>query len=77
MPAQNTAATIASVGAGARSRVTAVSLWLINTLGINYGTAPYQFKLGSEAGLKWLTYAGTLARQAAERDGHVVTITPF
>ena len=55
----------------------AVSLWLINTLGINYGTAPYQFKLGLEVGLKWLTYAGTLAGQAAERDGHVVTVTPF
>jgi 1-acyl-sn-glycerol-3-phosphate acyltransferase len=59
------------------SSVRAVSLWLINTLGINYGTAPYQFKLGQEVGLKWLTYAGTLARQVAERDGHVVTVTPF
>ncbi|MBU0702662.1 MAG: hypothetical protein KKC18_02205 [Chloroflexi bacterium] len=51
--------------------------WFFNTLGINYGTAPYQFKLGQEVGLKWLTYAGTLALQSAERDGHVVTATPF
>ena len=55
----------------------AVSLFMLNTLGIQYGTAPYQFKLGPEVGLKWLTYAGTLAGQAAERDSRVVTVTPF
>lgn len=59
------------------SSVRAVSLWMINTLAIRYGTAPYRFSLGQEVGLKWLTYAGTLALQAAERDGHVVTVTPF
>ena len=52
-------------------------LFPLNTLGIQYGTAPYQFKLGLEVGLKWLAYAGTLAQQATERDGHVVTGTPF
>jgi 1-acyl-sn-glycerol-3-phosphate acyltransferase len=55
----------------------AVSLWLLNTLAIVYGTAPYRFSLGQEVGLKWLTYAGTLALQAAEREGHTVTTSPF
>ena len=59
------------------SSVRSVALWLINTLGINYGTAPYRFSLGREVGMKWLTYAGTLALQAAERDGHTITVTPF
>jgi hypothetical protein len=59
------------------SLMTAVSIWMINTLGIRYGTAPYRFSLGQEIGLKWLTYAGTLALQAAERDGHVVTTSAF
>jgi 1-acyl-sn-glycerol-3-phosphate acyltransferase len=57
--------------------VTAVSIWMVNTLGIRYGTAPYRFSLSQETGLKWLTYAGTLALEAAERDGHTVTVTPF
>jgi 1-acyl-sn-glycerol-3-phosphate acyltransferase len=54
-----------------------VSVWILNTLGIRYGTAPYRFSLGQEVGLKWLTYAGTLALQAAEHDGHKVTTSPF
>ena len=59
------------------SSMTAVSIWMVNTLGIRYGTASYRFSLGQETGLKWLTYAGTLALQAAEREGHEVTVTPF
>jgi hypothetical protein len=59
------------------SSTTAVYLWLTNTLGIQYGTAPYRLKLGQETGLKWLTYAGTLALQAAKRDGHTTTISPY
>ncbi|MBU0704540.1 MAG: hypothetical protein KKC18_11815 [Chloroflexi bacterium] len=54
-----------------------VSLWLLNTLAIMYGAAPYRFSLGQEVGLKWLTYAGTLALQAAKRDGHKVTTSVF
>ena len=57
--------------------ITAVSIWMVNTLGIRYGTAPYRLTLGQETGLKWLTYAGTLALQAAKNDGHTVTVTPF
>jgi hypothetical protein len=59
------------------SSVTAVYLWLVNTLGINYGTARYRLRLGQQVGLKWLTYAGTLAQAAAEFDGHTVTVSPF
>ena len=59
------------------SSTRAVSLWMINTLAIRYGTAPYRFSLGQEVGLKWLTYAGTLALQAGERDGHTVTTSVF
>jgi 1-acyl-sn-glycerol-3-phosphate acyltransferase len=59
------------------SSVRSIYLWLVNTLGIKYGTAPYRFTLGDEVGLKWLAYAGTVARQAAERDGHAVTVSSF
>ena len=57
--------------------ITAVTIWMVNTLGIKYGTAPYRLTLDQELGLKWLTYAGTLAQQTAEQDGHEVTVTPF
>jgi len=59
------------------SSATAVYLWLQNTLGIRYGSAPYRFPLGQEPGLKWLTYAGTLAHGAAEHDGRTVTTSGF
>jgi hypothetical protein len=59
------------------SSVTAVYVWLLNTLGIRYGTAQYRFSLGREVGLKWLTYAGTMAKQTAEREGHKVTVSAF
>ena len=59
------------------SSVTAVYLWLVNTLGLQYGTARYRFSLGQEVGLKWLTYAGTLAREAARHDGHQVSVSAF
>jgi len=59
------------------SSVTAVYLWLLNTLGLRYGTAPYRFSLGQEVGLKWLTYAATMATQAAQREGRTVTTSTF
>jgi hypothetical protein len=59
------------------SSVKAVSLWILNTLGIRYGTAPYRFSLDQEVGLKWLTYAGTMAKQAAEREGRKITTSAF
>jgi hypothetical protein len=59
------------------SSVSAVYLWLVNTLGIRYGAARYRFQLGQELGLKWLTYAGTMARQAARSDGRPVTVSHF
>ena len=57
--------------------IRAVYLWLVKTLGINYGAARYRLGLDQEVGLKWLTYVGTMAQQAAERDGHKVTVSPF
>jgi hypothetical protein len=59
------------------SSITAVFLWFLKTIGIRYGTARYRFGLGQEVGLKWLTYAGTLAHQSAERDGHKIITSPF
>ncbi len=57
--------------------VTAVYNWALNSLGIRYGTMMYRFGLGQENGLKWLTHTGTVARQAADRDGHTISISPF
>jgi len=59
------------------SSVTAVSLLLYYLLGINYGITPYRFILGQENGLKWLTYAGTVAQQVAAQNGHKVTLSLF
>lgn len=59
------------------SSVRAVYLWVINTLGIRYGAAPYRFYLGQENGLKWLTYAGTVAQRVAAQNGHKVTLSSF
>jgi hypothetical protein len=56
---------------------TAVYLWLQNTLGIRYGAAPYRFGLDQEVGLKWLTYAGTLAQEAAQRRGRKLSTSNF
>ncbi|MFC2026081.1 lysophospholipid acyltransferase family protein [Chloroflexota bacterium] len=57
--------------------VTALYLWNINTLGIRYGNARYRIPLGNEAGLKWLTYAGTLLKPIAEQEGRSVTISTY
>jgi hypothetical protein len=59
------------------SRMRAVYLWLRNTLGCLYGTARYRLALGQELGLKWLTYAGTLARKAERDTGFELTLSPF
>jgi 1-acyl-sn-glycerol-3-phosphate acyltransferase len=57
--------------------IRAVFLPWLNILGISYGAAVYRFRLGHEVGLKWLTYAGTLAQQVAEHEGYPITVTPF
>ena len=56
---------------------TAISIFMLNVLGIRYGTAPYRLLLGQEMGLKWLTYAGTLAQQVPRQSGHKCTVSPF
>jgi hypothetical protein len=59
------------------SATRAVYLWVINTMGILHGTARYRIGLGSEVGLKWLTYAGAIAEQTARQEGRAVTVTPY
>ncbi len=56
---------------------TSISLWLFNTLGIRYGTAPYRFELGDEVGLKWLTYAALAARRVPRALDHELTVSPY
>lgn len=57
--------------------VTSVSLWMVNTLTIRYGVAPYRFELGKENGLKWLTYSGFQARRASAKTKRKLDISPF
>lgn len=57
--------------------VTAVYVWLQNSLGIRYGTARYRFSLGSEVGLKWLTHAGEAAQHYARQNGAKVTVSTY
>jgi hypothetical protein len=59
------------------SHVRAIYLWLRNTLGILYGTARYRIGLGTELGLKWLTYAGTLARRVERDGGFELTVSQY
>lgn len=59
------------------SSVIAVHNWTPNTLGITYGSARYQIPLGSEAGLKWLTYMGAFVKKAADQDGHKYRLSPY
>jgi 1-acyl-sn-glycerol-3-phosphate acyltransferase len=56
------------------SNITSVSLWMLNTLTIRYGAAPYRFELGQENGLKWMTYSIVHAQRAAEKTGRKLNI---
>lgn len=57
--------------------VSSVSLWMLNTLTIRYGAAPYRFELGQENGLKWLTLSILQAQRVAAKTGRKLTISPF
>ena len=59
------------------SSVTAVYLWLMSTLAVNYGAASYRFDLGDVLALKWLFHAGTLAQRQGELERHRVTVSYF
>jgi len=59
------------------SSISSVHNFALNTLGIGYVSARYRFPLQGEVGLKWLTYAGTLAQRAAEQNGHKVVVAPY
>jgi 1-acyl-sn-glycerol-3-phosphate acyltransferase len=57
--------------------VTDVNLRLFFQMKINYEATQYRFQFSQDSGLKWLTYAATLARQAAAHEGRQVTASPF
>lgn len=57
--------------------VKTLALHRFNTLFIRYGPVPYRVHLGNELGLKWMAYAGTLLRAAADANGQKVDIGPF
>jgi hypothetical protein len=48
-----------------------------NTLGIRYGSARYRIGLARELGLKWITYAGTVAAQGERDTGYELTVSPY
>lgn len=58
-------------------RVNSISLWMLNTLTIRYGTAPYRFELGQENGLKWLTFASIQAQRTAAISGQKLRVSPY
>ena len=49
----------------------------VNTLIIRYGPAPYRFNMGQQLPLRVINYVGTLAKAAAEADGHELQIMRF
>jgi hypothetical protein len=57
--------------------VTDVNLRLFFLMRINYGLTPYRFQFTQDSGLKWLTYAATLAQEAGAKEGRQVTASPF
>jgi hypothetical protein len=50
---------------------------LMSTLFVRYGPAPYRFDLGQQIPLRIITYVGTLAKRAADADGHELQIMRF
>jgi 1-acyl-sn-glycerol-3-phosphate acyltransferase len=57
-------------------RFTAANMFM-TTLYIRYGPAPYRFNLGQQLPLRIISYVGTLAKRAAEADGHELQIMRF
>ena len=55
---------------------TAANMFM-TTLYIRYGPAPYRFNLGQQLPLRIISYVGTLAKRAAEADGHELQIMRF
>ena len=56
--------------------ITAANMFM-TTLYIRYGPAPYRFNLGEQIPLRVITYVGTLAKRAAEVDGHELQCMKF
>jgi hypothetical protein len=57
--------------------VTALNIHMMNTLYVRYGPVPYRFDLKGQTPLRWITYTGTLAKRAAEVDGHELQVMKF
>jgi hypothetical protein len=57
------------------SDVTTVSLYMQYALVLNYGAAKYRFNMGNEPSVKWLHYAGEMAKRAAEREGRQAIVS--
>jgi hypothetical protein len=55
---------------------TAANMFM-TTLYIRYGPAPYRFDVGQQLPLRVISYVGTLAKRAAEADGHELQIMRF
>jgi len=55
---------------------TAANMFM-STLYIRYGPAPYRFDVGQQVPLRIISYVGTLAKRAAEADGHELQIMRF
>jgi hypothetical protein len=58
------------------AQFTALNMFLY-TLYARYGPVPYRLDTGQQIPLKIITYVGTLARRAAEADGHELQIMRF
>jgi hypothetical protein len=56
---------------------TALNIVTMNTLYVRYGPVPYRFDLNGQTPLRWITYTGTLAKRAAEADGHDLQCMKF
>jgi hypothetical protein len=57
--------------------VKTLSLRQYYLLVLTYGKTPYRLTFESENGLKVLSYAGTILKQVAAREGRIVEMTPF
>lgn len=57
-------------------KFTAANMFM-TTLYVRYGPAPYRFDTGQQIPLRTINYVGTLAKRAAEADGHELQIMRF
>ena len=58
-------------------RFAALNILMMDTLYALYGSQQYRFDLAGQTPLRWITYTGTLAKRAAEADGHELQCMRF